>query len=65
MGRVSGESDIYFGTDVGQWGAEGAGNVFLGRPKEERFFSITCAYNQNALDGFCYCNIDDVDLCCM
>ena len=26
MGTASGESDIYFGTDVGKWGAEGARN---------------------------------------
>ena len=24
MGMANGESDIYFGTDVGKWGAEGA-----------------------------------------
>ena len=42
MGMASGESDIYFGTNVGKWGAEGAGIFFLGLEGEKVFFSTPC-----------------------
>ena len=29
MGMASGESAMYFGTEVGKWGAEGAAEFFL------------------------------------
>ena len=48
MGMASVESDIYFGTDVGKWGAEGAGFFFFGLPKGENVFFAPCVKNQNA-----------------
>ena len=48
MGMASGESDIYFGTDVGKWGAEGAGNFFFWPAKGVKIFSTPCVYPQNA-----------------
>ena len=42
MVMASGESDIYFGTDVGKWGAEGAGNFFLTCQRGKKSFSPHC-----------------------
>ena len=38
MGMASGDSDMYFGTDVGKWGAERAENFFFAWRKGN-FFS--------------------------
>ena len=48
MGMASGESDIYFGTDVRKSGAKGAGIFFFCLPKGEKpFFSTPCVCTQN------------------
>ena len=47
MGTARGESGIYFGTDVGKWGPEGAGNCF-GLPKGETSFSTPGVPSQSA-----------------
>ena len=41
MGMASGESDIYFGTDVGKWGAKGAKN-FTWPGEGEKFCWPVC-----------------------
>jgi hypothetical protein len=47
MGMASGESDIYFGTDVGKWSAEGAANFVLAF-RRGIFVFTPCVYTQNA-----------------
>ena len=47
MGMASGESDIYFGTSVGKWGAEGAGNFFFLACLRKKIFTPR-GYTQNA-----------------
>ena len=48
MGMASGENDIYFGTDVGQWGAKGARIFFLACQRGKFFVFTQCVYTQNA-----------------
>ena len=46
MGMASGESDVYFGTDVGKWGAEG--NFFFWLAEGGQFFfpyPLVCTQN--------------------
>jgi hypothetical protein len=47
MGMASGESDMYFGTDVATWGAEGAG-IFVLAYRRGGIFFYPFAYTQNA-----------------
>ena len=47
MGMASGEGGIYFATDVGKWGAKGAGFFFSGLPTGENLFT-PCVYTQDA-----------------
>ena len=37
MGLASGETDIYFGTEVGKWGAKGTRNYFWPAEEGENF----------------------------
>ena len=46
MEMASGESGIYFFTDVGNWGAKGAGNFVFGLPKGQIFFYPMCLYSK-------------------
>ena len=48
MGMARGESDIYFGTDVGNWGAKGNRNFFRPAERGKMFFPPPCVYTQNA-----------------
>ena len=50
MGLASGKSDMYFGTDLGKWGAEGAGIFFW--PAEGKFFFPPTCLCSKCLD-FC------------
>ena len=53
MVMASGESDIYFGTDVGKWGAEGAGNYFLTCQRGKKSFSPHCTVLYSKCSDFC------------
>ena len=47
MGMASGESDVYFGTDVGKWVAKGAGNFFFRSAKAaKKNFCSMCLYSK-------------------
>ena len=48
MGMANGESGIYFGTNVGKWGAKGTGKFFGGGlPKGDKIFLYTmCLYSK-------------------
>ena len=52
MGMASGESGVYFGTDVGQWGAKGAGNLFVACRRGNHFFFYPLCLHSKCLD-FC------------
>ena len=41
MGMARGEGDVYFGTDVGKWGAEGAGFRLSQSSRSRRVRSAT------------------------
>ena len=46
MGMASGESDACFGTDVGNWGAKGAGNFFWACRRGKLLFYPMCLYSK-------------------
>ena len=48
MGAARGESDLYFGADVGKWGAKGASIFFFGLPNTGKKFFTPCVSPQNA-----------------
>ena len=46
MGMTSGESGMYFGRDVGKWGAKGAGNFLLLAKGGQKIFYPMCLHSK-------------------
>ena len=40
MGLAIGESDVYFGTDVGKWGVRNAPEIFFGGCRRQKKFFL-------------------------